>query len=296
MSVSYNYRHLYYFWVVAKEGSMSKAADRLNMAVQTISVQVHELEKDLGQLLFKPVGRGLGLTEAGQAALKLADQIFSLGEQLPAMVKDAASNTRMKLTIGVSDGLPKLITRTLIESVLSEKNLQLICHEGEFDDLVADLALHRLDLVLADRSAPENKNLNLYSKELGSSPIAWYASPTLAKQSARAFPDCLADLPILLPTHHASSRLPIDAWLDQQRITPNLAGEFEDSALLVTFGSSGMGVFPAAQRLAKELKNNYGLEQIGVSESIREYFFALRTEKKVHHPLIQKILGQTLLQ
>ena len=275
---------------------MSKAADRLNMAVQTISVQVHELEKDLGQLLFKPVGRGLGLTEAGQAALKLADQIFSLGEQLPAMVKDAASNTRMKLTIGVSDGLPKLITRTLIESVLSEKNLQLICHEGEFDDLVADLALHRLDLVLADRSAPENKNLNLYSKELGSSAIAWYASPTLALQTQRAFPDCLADLPILLPTHHASSRLQIDAWLDQQRITPNLAGEFEDSALLVTFGSSGMGVFPAAQRLAKELKSNYGLEQIGVSETIREYFFALRTEKKVQHPLIQKILGQTLLQ
>ena len=292
MSNSYNYRHLYYFWVAAKEGSMSKAAERLNMAIQTISAQIHELEKSLGYMLFKPAGRGITLTESGYAALKIADQIFSIGEKLPEAVRDAAKSPKTKIVVGVSDGLPKLIAKQLIEPVLQHKDVQLIAHEGEFEDLLADLALHRLDIVLADRPAPNNKNLNVYSEELTKTSIAWYCPKQLMKRIKKPFPECLNELPILLPTSHSTVRLLIDQWLAKQGIIPNIVGEFEDSALLKTFAASGLGVFPAGKLIEKDLKHNYGMELLGNCEDIYEYFYAIRSEKKIEHPLVQAIIKQ----
>ncbi len=292
MSNSYNYRHLYYFWVVAKEGSMSKAAERLDMAIQTISAQVHELEKSLGYLLFKPAGRGIALTESGFAALEIADQVFSIGEKLPEAVRDAAKSPKTKITVGVSDSLPKLVTRQLLEPILKHKDVQLIAHEGEFDDLLADLALHRLDIVLADRPAPNNKNLNVYSEELTKTSIAWFSPKQLLKKSKKGFPQCLSELPILLPTPHSTVRLLIDQWFSKHGITPNIAGEFQDSALLKTFAASGLGVFPAGKLIEKDLKDTYGIELLGNCDEIYEYFYAIRSEKKIQHPLVQAIIKQ----
>ncbi len=292
MTNTYNYRHLYYFWVVAKEGSMSKAAERLDMAIQTISAQVHELEKSLGYMLFKPAGRGITLTESGFAALEIADQIFSIGERLPEAVRDAANSPKIKISVGISDGLPKFITRQLLEPILKHKDVQLIAHEGEFEDLLADLALHRLDIVLADRPAPNNKNLNVYSQELTKTVLAWYASKHLAKKAKANFPECLKDLPILLPTAHSTVRVLLDQWLNKHNITPNIVGEFEDSALLKTFAASGLGAFPAGLLIEKDLKDTYGLELLGSCENIHEYFYAIRSEKKIQHPLVQAIIKQ----
>lgn len=292
MANSYNYRHLYYFWVAAKEGSMSKAAERLDMAIQTISAQIHELEKSLGYMLFKPAGRGIALTESGYAALKIADQIFSIGERLPEAVRDAAKSPKTKITIGVSDGLSKLITRQLLEPILKHQNVLLVAHEGEFEDLLADLVLHRLDIVLADRPAPNNKNLNVYSEELTKTSIAWYCPKSLLKNSKKRFPDCLSELPILLPTSHSTVRLLIDQWLNKQGITPNIVGEFEDSALLKTFAASGLGVFPAAKIIKKDLEDNYGIELLGNCDDIHEYFYAIHSEKKIQHPLVEAIINQ----
>ena len=292
MSNSYNYRHLYYFWVVAKEGSMSKAAERLDMAIQTISAQVHELEKSLGYLLFKPAGRGIALTESGFAALEIADQVFSIGEKLPEAVRDAAKSPKTKITVGVSDSLPKLITRQLLEPILKHKDVQLIAHEGEFEKLLADLALHRLDIILADRPAPNNKNLNVYSEELTKTSIAWFGPKQLLKKSKKDFPQCLAELPILLPTSQSTVRLLIDQWFSKLSITPNIVGEFEDSALLKTFAASGLGVFPAGKLIQKDLKETYGIELFGDCDDIYEYFYAIRSEKKIQHPLVQAIIKQ----
>ena len=286
----YNYRHLYYFWVVAKEGSMSKAAERLNMAIQTISAQVHELEKSLGYLLFKPAGRGIALTESGFAALEIADQIFLLGEKLPEAVKEAATSPKTKITIGVSDGLSKLVTHQILEPILKKSDVQLIAHEGEFEDLLADLALHRLDLVLADRPAPVNKNLHVYSEELIKSSIAWFGPKKAFKQSKKPFPECLNDIPILLPTSHSKVRHLIDQWFAQNGIHPNIAGEFEDSALLKTFAASGLGVFPAVEIIQKDLKETYDIDLIGKCGDIYEYFYAIRSEKKIQHPLVEAIV------
>lgn len=290
MSTSFNYKHLYYFWVVAKEGGISRAAEKLDMAVQTVSAQVRDLERTLGYALLKPAGRGLVLTEAGLAAMKQADQIFQLGEDLPALVRDASSSPTVRLAVGVSDGLPKLAVRRLLQPVVSEANLRLLCHEGEFDELLGDLALHRLDVVLSDRPAPPNPNIKLYSHAMGTSEVAWYGTPALAQIALKNFPQCLADVPTLLPTAHTAVRQRLDHWFEHRGIRPRIVGEFEDSALLKTFASSGMGVFPAAEWAQDDLLAHNALQRVGSCEGVQEYFFAIGTEKKVLHPLVHRLL------
>ena len=290
MSLDFSYRHLYYFWVVGKEGSMSRAAHRLGMAVQTVSTQVRDLERALGHALFRPAGRGLALTPAGAAALRQADQIFALGEQLPAAVRNAASAPGVRLLAGISDGLPKLVVRSLMDPVIREPKLRLLCHVGEFADLLAELALHRLDVVLADRAAPPNPNLRLYSHLLGTSPLAWYACAELAAGARRGFPRSLERVPVLLPTGHGALRARLDQWFERNGLHPQVVGEFEDSALLKTFGAGGMGVFPSAERVHDELVSRYGVTRIGRSDGVEEQFFAIGTEKKVVHPLVQRLL------
>jgi LysR family transcriptional regulator, transcriptional activator of nhaA len=220
---AFSYHHLHYFWVVAKEGGIARAAERLGMAVQTVSAQVRELERSLGHTLLKPAGRGLVLTEAGRAAMQQADQIFQLGEQLPALVRDAVSAPAVRLSVGISDGLPKLVVRRLLQPVLLEPKLRLNCSEGRFEDLLAALALHRLDILLADRAAPPNPNLKLYSHAMGTSTLAWYASDALAPIAAQGFPASLATTPVLLPSAHSAMRLRLDQWFEQHGIRPRIA-------------------------------------------------------------------------
>jgi LysR family transcriptional activator of nhaA len=290
MSTTFNYKHLYYFWVVAKEGGMSKAADKLDMAVQTVSAQVRELERSLGYALLKPAGRGLVLTDAGLTAMQLADQIFQIGENLPDRVREAASTPYMRLAVGISDGLPKLVARRLLQPVISEPTLRLVCHEGELDELLGDLALHRLDVVFSDRPAPANPNIKLYSHAMGQSPMAWYGTAALVQAAAESFPRSLAHTPVLLPTAHTAVRGRLDHWFEQQGLRPQVVGEFEDSALLNTFGASGMGLFPAAQWAEDDLLAHYAVQRLGPCEGVHEHFFAVGTEKKVQHPLVQRIL------
>ncbi|MBT9490963.1 MAG: LysR family transcriptional regulator [Paucibacter sp.] len=290
MSLSYSYKHLYYFWVVAKEGGVSKAADRLGMAVQTVSTQVRELERALGYSLLKPAGRGLVLTEAGQVALRQAEQIFQLGEQLPALVRDTASTPTVRLTIGISNGLPKLAVRRLLLPVMAEAGLRLLCHEDQFEGLLSELALHRLDVVLADRAAPANPNLKVYSHSLGASPMAWYAPEAFYEQALADFPRSLASVPVLLPTTHSAVRARIDQWFERIGVQPHIVGEFEDSALLATFGGGGMGVFPATELVQDKLISRYDLRRVGDCEGVQENFFAIGADKKVAHPLIRRLL------
>jgi LysR family transcriptional regulator, transcriptional activator of nhaA len=294
MSTPFNYKHLYYFWVVAKEGGISRAADKLDMAVQTISAQVRELEQALGYALLKPAGRKLVLTDAGVAAMQQADLIFHLGETLPDLVRDAASTPSVRLAVGICDGLPKLVVHRLLQPVIAEPHLRLLCHEGEFDDLLGDLALHRLDVVLSDRPAPLNPNIKLYSHVLGSSGVAWYGTAAMAAATASHFPDSLSKLPLLLPTGHTAVRARLDHWFEQHALRPRVVGEFEDSALLKTFGASGMGAFPAAEWAHDDLLAHYPVHRLGPCTGVAEHFFAIGTEKKVQHPLVQRLLQPAL--
>lgn len=299
MSQSFNYRHLFYFWVVAKEGGITRAAERLDMAVQTISAQVRELEKSLGVSLLRTEGRNLVLTDAGVAALHEADHIFALGELLPVRVREAASGQTLRLNLGISDGIAKLAVHRLLTPVLDEPHLRLLCHEGEFQPLLGELALHKLDAVLADRAAPPNPALRTTSQLLGTSAIAWYAPPLWAEAAANNFPHSLAVVPVLLPTDHAAMRARIDHWLERERIRPRIAGEFEDSALLSTFAATGMGVMPAPVSLGEHLAQTHGLVQVGTAPDVQEQFHLIYSARKVMHPLLVRLLeagkSETLL-
>jgi LysR family transcriptional activator of nhaA len=305
MALHFSYRHLYYFWVVAKAGGMSRAAEQLGMAVQTISTQVRELEQSLGCALLKPAGRGVALTEAGLAAMHQAEQIFALGESLPDTVRAAAESAGIRLAVGISDGLPKLAVHRLLSPVLEEPDLRLLCHDGEFEPLLGELALHKLDLVISDRPPPHNPSLRLYGHLLGSSPVAWYAAPELAArlagQDATSSPIdketlhaalALGEVPVLLPTGHGALRARVDQWLERHGLRPRVVGEFEDSALLKTFGAGGMGVFPAATLVEEDLLRRYGLRRVGACEGIEEQFFAITPQKKVGHRLVRRLTGQ----
>lgn len=286
-----NYRHLYYFWVATKEGGIARAAERLDMAVQTVSTQIRELERALGHALFKPAGRSVELTAAGAAAVRLAEQIFQLGEQLPLAVREAAQSQGVRLSVGISDGLPKAAVRHILEPATETPGLHLVCVEDEFDDLLADLALHRLDVVLADRPAPANPNLKVYSHPVGDAALEWYAPAALAAAADIGFPACLERMPLLLPTRHAAVRARIEDWFERRGLRPQVAGEFEDSALLAIFGESGMGAFPATEWSHDELTGHRALTLVGRCTEVVEHFYAISAERRVQHPLVQKVLA-----
>lgn len=287
-----NYRHLYYFWVVAKEGGFARAAERLDMAIQTISAQVKALEQDLGHQLLKPAGRGVGVTDAGQAVLARAEEIFQLGQLIREDAAAAASGQVARLAVGLSDGLSKLAAHVLLKPILDTPALRLVCQEGEVDDLLAELALHRLDLVLACQAPANNLNLRLSSERLMVSRVDWYGpTPMVNRAQVDAFPASLGDLPLLLPTAHAAMRGRIDRWFEANRITPRIVGEFEDSALLSLFAAQGLGVFPVTALGATDLAAMRGLCLLGQSENLQEEIHGIRSRRGLHHPLVLQILS-----
>lgn len=288
-----NYRHLHYFWVVAKEGGFARAAARLEMAVQTVSAQVRELEKALGHQLLKPAGRGVVLTEAGHAAFARAEEVFQIGQTIPDAVREAASGPVARLAVGLSDGLSKLAAHALLGPVLDTPGLRLVCHEGEFEQLLAELALHHLDLVLAGQPAPPNPSLRLVSERLLAAPVDWYGPAALVRRTGvGGFPHSLADLPVLLPTRHAVLRHTLELWFESLRIRPTVVGEFEDSALLAVFAARGLGVFPVSRLGADDVVLMRGLRLLGRSDDVKEEIHAIRSRRGLHHPLVRRVLGQ----
>jgi len=287
-----NYRHLYYFWVVAKEGGFARASERLDMAIQTISAQVKALEQALGHQLLKPAGRGVTVTDAGQAVFARAEEIFQLGALIPEAAAAAALGQTARLAVGMSDGLSKLAAHVLLQPVLDTPGLRLVCHEGEVDELLAELALHRLDVVLACQAPAHNSSLRLSSERLMVSRVDWYGPSSMVhKAQVDRFPASLGELPLLLPTPHAALRGRIDRWFEAQRIAPRIVGEFEDSALLSLFAAQGMGVFPVTALGASDLAAMRGLRLLGRSEGLHEEIHAIRSGRGLHHPLVERILA-----
>jgi LysR family transcriptional activator of nhaA len=286
-----NYRHLYYFWVVAKEGSVTRAAERLDVAVQTISTQLALLEQSIGKSLLAPQGRRLTMTEAGRVALGYADQIFLLGEQLQDTLADSDVESAMRLTVGISDSVPKLISSRLLEAALGlPQKVKLVCYEDRFESLLGDLSVHKLDVVLTDRPVPSGATLRVFSHLLGESDISLFGVPALAKKYRAKFPASLAGAPILLPTRNNAIRGRLDHWFETQQLRPDVVGEFDDNALLNTFGRSGLGLFPAPSALAADVEEQFGAVAIG-DLPVREQFYAISNERKIKHPAIDAILS-----
>ncbi|MDQ5907133.1 MAG: LysR family transcriptional regulator, transcriptional activator of nhaA [Pseudomonadota bacterium] len=287
-----NYRHLHYFWVVAKEGGVNRAAIKLGVAAQTISGQLALLERSLGVALLAPAGRGLTLTEAGRTALSYADRIFNLGEQMLEALEDGAGETTLRLTVGILDALPKLAAHRLLQPVMGiGRPVRLSCYEGELDELMSDLALHRLDVVLSDRPVASSGSLRVFSHPLGEYPVSFYGTPALAERYGKGFPASLAGAPVMLPTRTNALRGKIEQWFEGHELRPLVVGEFEDSALMDTFGRQGMGLFPALTMLGPEIAAQLGAQSVGELEGVREQVFAISGERRIRHPCVEAILA-----
>lgn len=291
MDGNLNFRHLYYFWVVAKEGGITRAAKRLNLAVQTISTQLALLEESVGKALFTQQGRRLVLTEPGRLALAYADQIFMLGEQMQEALGEADS-ARTRLTVGISDSLPKLTAYKLLEATTKlDRQVRLVCYEDQFEALLGDLALHKLDVVLTDRAVDSGTALRVFSHQLFESETIVVGSPALAKRYAGGFPENLNGAPFLLPTRNNALRGKIDEWFDTHAVRPDIVGEFEDNALLNTFGRRGLGLFFAPAALAADIEEQFGARLVGRVPQVREQFYAISNERKIQHPAVEAILS-----
>jgi LysR family transcriptional regulator, transcriptional activator of nhaA len=293
MKTDINFRHLYYFWVVANEGGITRAAERLGLAVQTVSSQLTLLEQSLGKTLFAQQGRRLVLTEAGRLALGYADQIFLLGEQMQEALNEFDSG-RTRLTVGISDSLPKLSAYRMLEAVTRmDRPVRIVCYEDQFEALLADLALHKLDVVLTDREVRPGATLKVFSHQLFDSEMVVVGTPALAQQygTGDGFPQNLNGAPFLLPARNNALRGKIDEWFVQHHVRPDVVGEFEDNALLNTFGRRGLGLFFAPAALADDVAEQFGAVRVGSVPTVREQFYMISSDRKIMHPAVEAILA-----
>ena len=285
-----NYKHLHYFWEVAKTGSIARASEKLHLTPQTISGQLTLLEEHLGEALFSRVGRNLELTETGRLVLSYAEEIFSLGGELEEMVRNLPEERPQIFKVGVVDVVPKSIAYRLLAPALElPEAVRIICREGSVDSLLAELALHKVDLVIADGPIPSNINVNGFNHPLGDCGITFFATAKLARKLKKNFPQNLNDMPLLLPGEMTVVRNRLTEWLDSQHIYPRIVGEFDDSALMKAFGQSGTGIFIAPTPIAKEVKKQYNVVSIGETNEIREQFYAISVERKISHPAVAAI-------
>ncbi len=282
-----NYHHLLYFWVVAREGGLTQASKVLRLAPPTLSAQVRALEERLGEKLFARVGRKLVLTDVGRVVYGYADEIFGIGRELLDAVKQQHSGRPLKLLVGVTDAVPKLLVRRLLEPVLSMREpVHLVCNEATNERLLADLSMHALDLVIADAPVPPGSAVRAFNHFLGESSVSFFATPKIAKRLKRGFPRSLNGARALLPISGSPMRRALDHWLSSVEVHLDVAVELQDSALLEVFGAEGLGIFPASTALRKDIERQYEVALIGTAESVRERFYAISIDRRLKHPAV----------
>ena len=286
-----NFKHLYYFWVTARAGGIMRAGEQLHTTPQTLSGQIKLLEDRLGRKLFRKSGRQLELTEDGRVALDYADDIFTLGAELESALRQPRSGPRvLDFRVGVADSVAKSVAYRLLEPAMAlDVPVRLIGSEGKFPDLLAQLALHRLDLVIADEPLTRRISVKAFNHALGTSPMSFFCAPALKNQLQGKFPQCLHDAPMLIQGAASSVRQQLDGWLVRQQIQPRIVGEFDDGALMTAFGREGRGVFMSPSVLEAETVAHYGVEVIGRSVELVEEFFAVSVERRIKHPAVAAI-------
>lgn len=285
-----NYHHLLYFWSVAKHGTVAKACKELRLAQPTISAQLRVLEDRLGEKLFMRKGRLLVLTEMGRVVFKYAEDIFSIGQDLMNTVKGLRTGHPARLAVGIVDVVPKLLASRLLGAAFKNSSpVHLICWEDKLDQLMADLAIHKLDLVIADTPAPPSINVHAYNHPMGESSVTLFAAPKLAKRYRRNFPRSLGGAPLLLPTSNTTFRRSLDDWMTRHNLVPSVIGEFEDSATLKAFGQEGHGLFPGSTVIEREICHQYRVQIIGRLDTIKQKFYAISVERRLKHPVVMTL-------
>jgi LysR family transcriptional regulator, transcriptional activator of nhaA len=286
-----NYHHLFYFWTVAREGSLTGAAAKLRLAPSTLSGQIHMLESFLGQRLLVRQGRRLTLTEVGRLVSRQADEIFALGQDLLESVESgAAKGQQARLDVGVADVVPKLIARRLLQPGRElPGGVKIVCREDKPDRLLGDLASHALDIVISDAPVPPGSHVKAFSHLLGESQVGFFGAGELARKYKRKFPASLDGAPMLLPTENTSLRRSLEEWFAAVSVRPKVVAEFEDGALLNAFGQDGAGVFPVPLAIRRDVEAQYRVQLIGVAGQVRERFYALSVDRRITHPAVVAI-------
>jgi LysR family transcriptional activator of nhaA len=291
-----NFKHLHYFWVAAKAGGIVKAGEQLHTTPQTLSGQIKLLEGRLGRQLFRKSGRNLALTDEGRVALRYADEIFALGGELEAALRPTARGASAQVQdfrVGVEDAVAKTVAYRLLEPALQlAQPVRLLCSEGQFPDLMAQLALHRLDLVIADEPLTSKLSVKAYNHKLGSSPLSFVAEPALAARLRGPFPRCLNGAPLLVPGGSSSVRPQLDAWLTRHDLTPHVVAEFADGALMQAFGRQGHGVFLTPSVVEDETVAQFGVQVVGRSDEMQDDFYAISAERRITHPGVAAITAE----
>ena len=287
-----NYHHLLYFWTVVREGGVSKAAEKLRLAQPTVSAQVRQLETALGERLFERRGRGLVLTDAGRLVYRYADEIFGIGRELLETLRGRPAGRPPQMTVGVANAVPKLIVYRLLRPItVPPTPMHLVCREDNAEQLVAELATHALDVVIADTPAPPHVRARVFNHLLGESALSFFAPAALARTVRRRFPASLTGAPLLLPTRNTAVRRALDEWFEREHLRPLVVGEFEDSALMKVFGQSSGALFPAPTAIERDVCRVYGVRVAGRTREVRERYYAISAERRVKHPGVLTITG-----
>lgn len=286
-----NYNHMLYFWTVAREGSVARASEVLNLTPQTVSGQIKRLEESIGSALFQRDGRALVLTDTGKLVAQFADEIFTLGQELTQIVRHGARpRSPRALNVGVVNSIAKLVTCEIVAPAMHlEEPVRVITHEAALEELLADLAVHRLDLVLSDRPAPAELNVRAHTHVLGESGISFFAAPEVARKLGPRFPENLDGAPMLMPAARNFLRARLQDWYAEHDIHPVIAAEIDDSALMKAFGASGLGVFPAPTSIEKRISAAYGVECVGSTAQVQERYYAILPQRKMAHPAVLAI-------
>jgi LysR family transcriptional regulator, transcriptional activator of nhaA len=286
-----NFKHLHYFWAAAKAGGVVRAGEQLHTTPQTLSGQIKLLEERFGRKLFRKRGRQLELTDEGHVAMAYAEDIFALGAELESAMRQASRGARtLDFRVGVADSVPKSVAYRLLEPSWGvPEPVRLVCHEGKFRDLLAQLSVHRLDLVLADEPMPRQLNVRAFNHALGTTHMSFFATAAVKADLKGRFPACLNDAPMLIQGAASPIRKQLDPWFVKHQLQPRIVGEFDDGALMKAFGREGRGVFLAPTVLERETRRQYGVQLIGRSDELVEEFFAISSERRIHHPCVSAI-------
>lgn len=290
MLASLNFHHLYYFYIVAREGSVARACEVLHLAQPTVSGQVKKLERSLGEALFARAGRNLVLTDVGRLVYGYAEEIFSVSREMLDALEGRGPERPLRLTVGVVDALPKLVAYRILEPALHlEDPVHLTCREGKLEALLADLAIHGLDLVLSDSPAQPMVRIRAYNHLLGECGVSVFATAGLAGRYQEGFPGSLEGAPFLLPMEGTALRPALERWFEAQGLRPRTVAEVEDAALLKAFGHAGVGLFAAPSAIEGEVREQYGVEVVGRLAEVQERFYAIAVERRLKHPAVVAI-------
>ena len=287
-----NYHHLYYFWVIAGEGSITKACARLNLSQPALSLQLRTLEEAIGEKLFERVGRNLVLTDVGKMTYRYAEEIFTLGKELTNTLTGNQTEHRIRLVVGIAEVVPKMVAYKLLKIAFQQfEHIKLVCWEGRLERLLGELALHTLDIVISDSPVPPTVSVEAHSHLIGETEVSLFGTEPMARQYRRKFPTSLNGARVLLPTNNSTLRRGMEEWFRKHNLTPLIVGEFEDGATMKAFGQEGHGLFPGSSVVAKEISRQYQVRTVGCIEGLTERFYAITVDRRIKHPAVLTILN-----